>query len=221
LYIVDQFREFLEFTNNKFNEAYQKRLRKYQLVNHDLSMLPAGQFAFVFSWGYFNYVSMDTMKIYLRQIFDLLRPGGSFLFTYNDGDTPQGAGLAEGMGQTYMPRSFLIPLAESFGFEVLEQSGFSSHINWLELKRPGELKTIKAHQVLGKIRHKPSSISTPVVEHPLLGQVPDQALKVNVEALSLDELRDMAIELGIGTPDTVRYGMQPDQLKQAVKERLK
>ena len=118
LYIVDRFPEFLDSTNGRFPEAYQNRLRKYPLNNHDLSALPHNQMAFVFSWGYFNYVSMDTMKQYLRQIFDILRPGGIFMFSYNDGDTTFGAGMAENFAQSYMPKSLLKPLAESMGYEI-------------------------------------------------------------------------------------------------------
>ncbi|CAB4128215.1 AdoMet_MTases domain containing protein [uncultured Caudovirales phage] len=152
LYIMDRHSEFLESTSSKFPEAYQRRLRNYPLINHNLSALPKDQFAFVFSWGYFNYVSLDTMKQYLKQIFGLLRPGGIFMFSYNDGDTPSGAGMAENFSQTYMPKSMLIPLSESIGFDVGQNFDYDANVSWLELKRPGELQTVKSHQVLGEIR---------------------------------------------------------------------
>jgi len=152
LYIMDRHSEFLESTSSKFTPEYQRRLRVYPLINHNLSVLPKDQFAFVFSWGYFNYVSMDTMTQYLKQIFTLLRPGGSFMFSYNDGDTPAGAGMAENFSQTYMPKSMLIPLAESIGFSVDGQFDYEPNVSWLELKHPGELHTVKSHQVMGEIR---------------------------------------------------------------------
>jgi cyclopropane fatty-acyl-phospholipid synthase-like methyltransferase len=107
--------------------------------------------AFVFSWGYFNYVSLDTMKQYLRQVFDLLRPGGVFMFSYNDGDTPAGAGMAENFAQTYMPKSMLVTLCESLGYNVSSTHIHSTNIHWIEITKPGVLETNKAHQVLGKI----------------------------------------------------------------------
>ena len=151
LYITDSFTEFLESASSRFPEAYQRRLRRYPLTNHDLSALPASQMSFVFSWGYFNYVSLDTMKQYLRQIYALLRPGGTFMFSYNDGDTPNGAGMAENFAQTYMPKSLLIPLCESLGFNVTADSNFET-VAWLEISKPGQLSTVKAHQVLGEIK---------------------------------------------------------------------
>ena len=151
LYIIDRHRDFLDSTVSKFPEPYQRRMRQYHLVNHDMSMLPVGQMGFIFSWGYFNYVSMDTMKLYLQQVMTLLRPGGVFMFSYNDGDTPGGAGMAENLARSYMPKSFLLPMCQSLGFEIQAEAEHGPAISWMEIRRPGELATIKAHQVMGEI----------------------------------------------------------------------
>ena len=150
LYVMDRHEEFLDSTAGKFPNEFLKRLRRYHLVDHNLAPVPQGQFGFVFSWGYFNYVSLDTMKNYLKQVFQSLRPGGVFMFSYNDGDTPSGAGMAEKFSQTYMPKSLLIPLCELLGFELVRDFDFEPNVSWLEVKKPGTLNTIKAHQVLGK-----------------------------------------------------------------------
>jgi hypothetical protein len=154
LYITDRHTEFLNSTNDRFPPVYQARLRKYQLIDHNLSALPANQFAFVFSWGFFNYVSFDTVTQMLKQLHTLMRPGGVFMFSYNDGDTPAGAGMAEKFSQTYLPKSLLVPLCLSLGFELLHDESYGSNISWLEIKKPGTLKTIKAHQVLGSIEKR-------------------------------------------------------------------
>ena len=152
LYILDRHEEFLDSTVSRFNSEYQRRLRKYQLKDNDLSMLPQGQFGFIFSWGYFNYISMDTLKLYLKQIFGLLRDGGTVFFSYNDGDTTAGAGMAENFAQTYVPKSLLMPLAESMGYQVVDAPDINSNTSWIELRKPGHLSTVKAHQVLGEIK---------------------------------------------------------------------
>ena len=160
LYIMDQFPEFLETTNQRFPGPYQARLRKYPLnkETHDLSKLPKNQFAFVFSWGYFNYISLDTITQVLKQMKTLLRPGGVFMFSYNDGDTPAGMGLAENFGQSYLPKSLLVPTCQAQGFEVIAEYSLEPNINWLEIKRPGTLHTVKAHQVLGEIKQRTNDI---------------------------------------------------------------
>jgi SAM-dependent methyltransferase len=152
LYILDAHQEFLESTSSRFTEMYQNRLRKYKMIDHNLSMLPPGQFSFIFSWAHFNFVSLDTMHQFLKQAYSVLRPGGVFMFSYNDGDTPAGAGIAESFSQTYMPKSILILLCQSLGFEIAHEYDFEAITSWLEIKKPGPLHSIKAHQVLGEIR---------------------------------------------------------------------
>lgn len=152
LYIMDPWSEFLHNTVSKFPDVYQRRLRKYPLKNHDLSVLPRNQFAFVFSWGYFNYISLDTITQFLKDLREIMRPGGTFLFSYNDGDTPAGAGMAESFAQTYMPKSILIPTCQSLGFEIAHEFDFEPYVSWLEIRKPGTLTTVKAHQVMGEIK---------------------------------------------------------------------
>ena len=154
LYIMDKFPEFLENTGSKFPNLYNNRLRKYLIKNYNLSALPQNQFSFVFSFGYFNHLSLDTITQYLKQIYNLLRPGGVFLFTYNDGDTLAGAGMAEHRAQTFIPKSILVPTCLGSGFEVLGELQPQNNISLLEIKKPGNLKTVKSHQVLGEIKRR-------------------------------------------------------------------
>ena len=151
LYIVDPFQEFLDSATQQFPLAYQNRLRKYVLKDNNLDPLPQNQFGFVFSWGYFNYLGVETVTQMLAQLYAVMRPGGVCLFSYNDGDTPNGVGMAENFGQSYMPKSLLIPTCRSKGFEIISEQSYESNIHWLEIRKPGELHTVKANQPLGKI----------------------------------------------------------------------
>jgi hypothetical protein len=83
-----------------------------------------------------------------------LRPGGVFLFSYNDGDTPNGMGMAENFGQSYLPKSLLIPTCQGVGLEVVAEYSPEANVHWLEVRKPGVLHTVKAHQVLGKIQRR-------------------------------------------------------------------
>jgi SAM-dependent methyltransferase len=155
LYIMDRLPEFLDITNDRFTPEYQQRLRKYPLIDHNLSALPQHQIGFAFSWGYFNFISVDTMHQVLKQMRNVLRPGGVFMFSYNDGDTAVGAGMAENFAQSYMPRSLLVTLCLSLGFEIVNEVAHAPNISWIEIRRPGTLHTVKAHQVFGEIRNRP------------------------------------------------------------------
>jgi hypothetical protein len=63
------------------------------------------------------------------------------------------AGLTEGYFMTYVPKSMLVPMAESLGFEVAKCFDFHPSTSWIELKKPGTLSTVKAHQALGEIKY--------------------------------------------------------------------
>jgi SAM-dependent methyltransferase len=154
LYIMDKYKEFLDSANSKFPPEYQQRLRKYPNKDYNFSALPQGQFGFIFSWGHFNYVGLDSITQVLKSVKSLLRPGGVFLFSYNDGDTPTGAGMAENFAQSYIPKSLLIPTCEGIGFNVVQAFNEEPNISWIEIRQPGELTSTKAHQVMGKIERR-------------------------------------------------------------------
>jgi SAM-dependent methyltransferase len=154
LYITDQYPDFINATVEQFEMQYQRRIRPYLIKDHDLSALPSGQMGFVFCWNFLNYRSLDTVKEYLKEVKNLLRPGGTFMFSYNNGDIPECAGYVDCGWMSYIPKSMLLPMCESLGFEILyskDVRGEGTSVSWVELKKHGELKTIKASQVMGEI----------------------------------------------------------------------
>jgi len=157
LYVTDQYRDFLESAMKNFTPEYQQRVRKYLVRDTNFDALPTGQFAFVFCWNFLNYRSLDTIKEYVKAVRDLLRPGGVFMFSYNNGDRHEQAGYAESFWMSYMPKSMLIPMCESLGLEVIHDVDVRNQgtaVSWLEVRKPGELNTVKAHQALGEIKKR-------------------------------------------------------------------
>ena len=152
LYLVDIDREFLDSAIKDFPEMYQQRIRTYVAKDYDLSMLPQGQFGFIFCWNYLNYRGFESFKQYLKSAMSLLRPGGVFMFSYNNGELVAGAGHAENYFMTYIPKTMLMSLIYSLGFEVVDSKDYNPAVSWIEIRKPGELSTIKANQVLGKIK---------------------------------------------------------------------
>lgn len=152
LYIADVHQEFIDSTMSNHTPEYQRRLRPYLLSDMNLSMLPENQFGFIFSWNFFNYLTMDSINKYLTQCFTLLRPGGTMMFSYNNTDMPSPAAYADSYFMSYVPKSLLIPMCEELGFEITSSTDLEPAISWVEIRKPGELKMIKAHQVLGEIK---------------------------------------------------------------------
>jgi len=154
LYIADAHQEFLDSAVKEYAPEYQRRVRPYLIRNNEYGVLPQSQFNFVFSWNHFNYKTLETTKQTLKQVYNLLRPGGVCMFSYNNGDIPAGAAYAETYFMSYMPKSLLIPMCQSLGYEVVYQQDHEPAVSWLELRKAGELSTVKGHQALGMIKEK-------------------------------------------------------------------
>ena len=154
LYMTDMHQSFLDNAIKDYAPEYQRRVRQYLIKDGDYGILPQNQFNFIFSWNYFNYRSLDTVKQTLKQIYNLLRPGGVFMFSYNNGDLPAGAAYAESYFMSYIPKSMLIPACQQMGFEIVYTQDHEPAVSWVEIRKPGELTTVKGHQAMGIIKEK-------------------------------------------------------------------
>lgn len=160
LYLLDIRKSYLDETKALFPVEYQNRLRCYLIPENnepeDLSGLPQKQFGFVVSINVFEYFSFDKIRHYLEEVWKLLRPGGVFLFTYNNGERPECAQLAENGTVSYIPKTMLVTFCETHGYEVIKTFDLDNTVCWIEIRKPGELKTVKAHQAMGEIKYKSS-----------------------------------------------------------------
>lgn len=157
LYLVDQYNEFLESTKRKFPAEYRNRLRCYTVGvteddDTDISFLPDNQFGFIFSWNLFNYFPLEHVRKYLTHCFRVLRPGGTMMFSYNNGERASCAEFVEEGYMSYMPKSLLVSLVANLGFDSITTFDEEDYISWIEIRKPGTLETNKAHQVLGEIK---------------------------------------------------------------------
>lgn len=155
LYVVDQNLELVEPALNQFTPAYRRRLRPYAIddYNNENAMrpLPDHQFGFVFAYNYFNFKPMPVFRRYIDQLYHKLRPGGVALFTFNDCDWRQGVALAEKNFMCYTPGTEVVAHAISLGFEILDRYRGQENLAWLEIKKPGEIESIRGGQTLAKI----------------------------------------------------------------------
>lgn len=158
LYITDSLRQNPLRIINTFSTQYRKRIRPYHVTYDTLNQLPQGTFGLVVAWELFNYFTLGYIENYLKRVWELLRPGGVFIFTYNNCDLPESVRLAELDVFTWVPLRNLAPVCRQLGFEILYSqdvmASSQNYISWIELRRPGELKTVKNHQVLGRILNK-------------------------------------------------------------------
>ena len=153
LYIADVYNEFLTSAIEQFPPLYRGRVRKYFIHDfYKISDLPKNQFGIIFSYNYFNYLSIDSIKQFLIQAMTWLRPGGKIIFTYNNADLPAAAAYAENYFMTYVPESILVPMAESLGYETVFSYNSEPAYSIIEFKKQGELRSIKIGQTVGEIK---------------------------------------------------------------------
>lgn len=152
LYLVDIHQEFLDSTAFKFPEQYRKRLRPYLLEFDDcfnLSSLPQNQIGFIFSWNVFDYFPATETRMYLKSCYDVLRPGGHMIFSYNNCDYLENVNYVEIGNKSWMTEDLMLSICKEIGFDILKNN--STQESWLCIKKPGILKTTKTHQALGEI----------------------------------------------------------------------
>ena len=156
LYMVDYEKEHCETSSKVFNEQFQKKIRTYKMnvwhpkAERIFEYLPQNQFGFVLSFNWLNFMPREGIKQVYQEIFELLRPGGIFMHSYNNCEYHATCRLFEHGTHPYMTSSQIRELAQSAGLEYhFEHSdrGF----DWLELRKPGELQSIRGGQALGKI----------------------------------------------------------------------
>jgi hypothetical protein len=155
LYVADHHADLLSPAVEKFPPEYQRRMRPYVITDRSsdeiFKPLPNEQFGYVFAYNFFNFKPIELVERYLVEIWHKLRSGGTVLFTFNDCDWAHNVALAEKNYMCYTPGSRVIELARSQGYEILDHYRGGGDCAWLELKRPGKMRSMRGAQTLAKI----------------------------------------------------------------------
>ena len=207
LYLLDYEQSFLEDVKNTHNTTYRNRLRLYimqvwhpkftgRLLGTEKA-LPSKQFGFVFGAHFLNYLPMEGIQAVMHEVYDLLRPGGVAIFTYNNCEFPPTCRLFEQGKSPYTTwydiNKLLIKLEYNINYHYSVR-GF----DWFEVKKPGKLETIKGGQTMGRITQKPG------IEEP---KPKDRWNKQEILAIQQE-----AIDIGIDGPKEIKRAYSIDSL---------
>jgi hypothetical protein len=154
LFIADIHDLALEPALQRYNEIYQRRLRKYIITDHHedpLSELPQNQFGLCFASSFFNLKTVQVIDKYFRSIFAVLRPGGIFAFTFCNGDKFRAVSMCENMYYCYTPGQTLQHHWEEIGFELQFKHESSAEWTYCELRKPGMIESNRGGQSLAQI----------------------------------------------------------------------
>jgi len=159
LYLIDQHRDLLTPAISSFPDSYQRRLRAYVVNEREdlpiLHKIPDNQFGLCLVYNFFNFRPIEVIRQWLGEIFVKLKSGGVLVMTINDCDQPAGVVLAENYFACYTPRRLILSLVQSIGFEVLHVWNDTGPMTWIELRKPGQLNSLRGGQTLAKIIGKP------------------------------------------------------------------
>ena len=191
LYLVDTDQALLDPVTCLFTPEYQRRLRYYVIDEYTqqniFCNLPVQQFGLVYAFQYFEFKPWEVLQQYLDEIFALLRPGGSLLFSFNDCDHWRAVGLTEHHFCCYTPGRLIRAHAKKLGFEITYDHHDHANTSWLELRKPGMLDSIRGAQALASIFQKVN----------LEPEVVDKSLKELYNELDLDMLIKLAQVLNV------------------------
>jgi SAM-dependent methyltransferase len=166
LYLVDTHSDLFAPVTSLFTPEYQQRLRYYVIEEYTSDRifwnLPQEQFGVVCAFNYFNFKPWEVIKQYLDEVFVLLRPGGSFLFSFNDCDNWRAVGLAEHYYCCYTPGRLLRKHVLDLGYKIINDHQTQTGPSWIEIRKPGELDSIRGGQALAGIFMK--TVDKPVKE---------------------------------------------------------
>jgi len=155
LYLVDHNRDLIDVAMNPFTKEYKNRLRPYVINDWKdteiFTALPSNQFGLVFAYNYFNWKPIEMIEKFLIEIYQKLRPGGALVFTYNECDNWHGVGAVENAWMCYTPGSRIQTIARNLGYKIIERYTGSGDIAWFEMRRPGEIQSLRGGQVLARI----------------------------------------------------------------------
>ena len=158
LYLIDEHKDLLLPAMNKFNLQYQNRLRPYVIDESTgtniLDRLPDNQFSFFLVYNYFDYKPLDLIKIYLKEIFEKLRPGGILAITFNDCDYAGAVSRVENCNGYYTPGRMIVEHCAKISYTEIFKLANNESSTWVELQKPGILTSTRGGQTLAKINHK-------------------------------------------------------------------
>jgi hypothetical protein len=177
--------------------------------------LPQQQFGFVYGFDYFNFRPLEILKHYLLEVFGLLKPGGTFFFNFNDCDRQGGVALTEHNFCCYTPAKLIYEYATKLGYDISHQEIIDGASTWVELKKPGQLTSIRGGQALAGIFRKPGSVLCAddtalaavkvVIEN--LPEVVDIPIKQLYNSLNLDQLIILAEILAVDIRNATTKGL--------------
>jgi hypothetical protein len=156
LYLIDDRHELLEPAVKKFNTIFKNRLCQHVITENlldeeILKQIPNNQFGLCLVYNYLNFRPYEMIQQYIKEIYAKLRSGGVLIMTINDCDRAPGVMLVEQKWCYYTPLNLVLEYAKTLGFTVEFTWTDGGASTWIELRKPGQLDSIRGGQTVATI----------------------------------------------------------------------
>lgn len=140
LYVLTSKLVDVDKLKSKFNTFFAER-RLYQYSNYD--DLPQEQLGLAVNIGEYEHIPIEPIKDELKKVYNLLKPGGYFIFTYNNCEYKASLDFC-GIYRSYNTKTLMKSLTYATGFDTVEEGDFCNGAHSLLIvKKPGELTSLK------------------------------------------------------------------------------
>jgi len=207
LYLVDYHNKLIDPCLKNMNDVYRHRVRPWVIDRYlprktQLNDLPKEQFSLIVIWNTLNNMPLTMCNQILKQIFDLLRSGGTCLLTFNDCNNAYNIRNFENNYRQFTPGDRLETIVKDLGY-VIRYRSKSIH-GWMEIQKPGKLETIRGGQSLARIIRDDVGVYT----------------KKEYSSREIREIHQEAIALGIDTKEKIKGGaISPGKLELLINRR--
>ncbi len=227
MYLVDTHEALLTSTTQKFTERYQQRVRNYIIDDYAadamLDQLPQGQFGLVAAQNFLNFKPIEIINRIVTEVYDLLRPGGAFVFTYNNCDYAGAVRLAERSFTCYTPGRLVKQTAAAAGYVLNYEHNEINGVSIMELGKPGERVSLRGGQTLAVIKDNVHTVQESGAKKTKRSTVP-KVVDNRVTRYYTDEermqLQMSAVALGVDTQDNILKNYTTENLERLVTDRL-
>jgi SAM-dependent methyltransferase len=227
MYLVDTHEALLTSTTQKFTERYQQRVRNYIIDDYAadamLDQLPQGQFGLVAAQNFLNFKPIEIVNRIVTEVYDLLRPGGAFVFTYNNCDYAGAVRLAERSFTCYTPGRLIKQTAAAAGYVLNYEHNEINGVSIMELGKPGERASLRGGQTLAVIKDNVHTVQESVSKKTKRSTVP-KVVDNRVTRYYTDEermqLQMSAVAMGVDTQDNILKNYTTENLERLVTDRL-
>lgn len=130
-----------EAIKKEFNSFFtEKRMMFYDNLLH----LPQGQLGLAVNVNSYEFWPFDPIKTEMQKVYNLLKPGGHFIFTYNDCEQLASLDLCANDYRAYNTKTLMINMVQMLGFDVVKQDEVCNGTHsFMVVKKPGILSSQK------------------------------------------------------------------------------